>query len=72
MEYGKVYLMINVLDEFIQECLAITIDQKFKQKNVVNITVNLFILWWFPVFNCRDNSPEIVAQVLETNFYCQG
>ena len=45
---------------------------KIETKNVVNITENLFILQWFPAFICSDNSPEIVAQVLETSLYCQG
>ena len=61
---GKKYRMLNVVDEFTHECLAIHINRKLKAIDVIDVLSDLFILRGVPDYIRSDNGPEFVAKVL--------
>jgi len=61
---GRKYRMLNVIDEFTRECLAIRINRKLKSNDVIDLLSDLFILRGIPTHVRSDNGPEFVAQAL--------
>ena len=59
---GRKYRMLNVVDEFTHECLAIRINRKLKAINVIDVLSDLFILRGVPGHIRSDNGPEFVAK----------
>ena len=57
--------MLNVLDEFTHECLAIRVARKLKAIDVVDLLSNLFILRGVPAHVRSDNGPEFVAKAVQ-------
>ena len=57
--------MLNVLDEFTHECLAIRVARKLKAINVVDLLSDLFILRGVPAHVRSDNGPEFVAKAVQ-------
>ena len=45
---GRKYRMLNVLDEFTLECLAIRVDRNLKSTDVIDVLSDLFILRGVP------------------------
>ena len=45
---GRKYRMLNIIDEFTHECLAIRIDRKLKSVDVIDVLSDLFILRGVP------------------------
>jgi putative transposase len=41
---GRKYRMLNIIDEFTRECLAIRVDRRLKSSNVIDVLADLFIL----------------------------
>jgi len=60
---GRKYRILNVIDEFTHECLAIRIDRKLKAVDVIDVLSDLFILRGVPGHIRSDNGPEFVAKV---------
>lgn len=61
---GKRYRMLNVIDEFTLECLAIRVDRKLKGIDVIDVLSDLFILRGVPTHVRSDNGPEFVAKAV--------
>ena len=61
---GKKYRMLNVIDEFTRECLAIRINRKLKSADVIDVLSDLFIMRGIPTHVRSDNGPEFIAQAL--------
>ncbi len=59
---GRKFRMLNVVDEFTHECLAIRVARKLKATDVINVLSDLFILRGVPSHIRSDNGPEFVAQ----------
>ena len=57
--------MLNVIDEFTHECLAIRIDRKLKAVDVIDVLSDLFILRGVPGHIRSDNGPEFVAKAVQ-------
>ena len=53
--------MLNVIDEFTRECLAIRIDRKLNSTAVIDVLTDLFILRGVPGHVRSDNGPEFIA-----------
>ena len=53
--------MLNVIDEFTRECLAIRVARKLKAIDVIDVLSDLFILRGVPGHIRSDNGPEFVA-----------
>ena len=57
--------MLNVVDEFTHECLAIRVDRKLKTIDVIDVLSGLFILRGVPGHVRSDNGPEFVAKAVQ-------
>jgi transposase InsO family protein len=57
--------MLNVVDEFTHECLAIRVSRKLKAVDVIDVLSGLFILRGVPGHVRSDNGPEFVAKAMQ-------
>jgi putative transposase len=57
--------MLNMLDEFTHECLAIRVARKLKAIDVIDVLSDLFILRGIPGHIRSDNGPEFVAEAVQ-------
>lgn len=62
--------MLNIIDEFTHECLAIRIDRKLKSIDVIDVLSDLFVLRGVPEHIRSDNGPEFVAKVRAGMDHC--
>jgi transposase InsO family protein len=56
--------MLNVIDEFTRECIAIRIARQLKSTDVIDVLSDLFILRGIPGHIRSDNGPEFVAKAV--------
>ena len=56
--------MLDVVDEFPRECLAIRVDRKLNSTAVIDVLTGLFILRGVPGHVRSDNGPEFVAKAV--------
>ena len=61
---GRKFRMLNVIDEFTRECLAIRVDRRLKSTDVIDILSDLFILRGVPGHVRSDNGPEFIAKAV--------
>ena len=61
---GKAFRMLNILDEYTRECLAIRIKRKLNSTDVIDVLTDLFILRGVPDYIRSDNGPEFVAEAV--------
>ena len=62
---GRKFRMLNVIDEFTHECLAIRVARKLKATDVIDVLSDLFILRGVPSYIRSDNGPEFIAQAVQ-------
>jgi transposase InsO family protein len=62
---GRKYRMLNIIDEFTHECLAIRIDRKLNSTAVIDVLSDLFILRGVPEYVRSDNGPEFIARAVQ-------
>jgi len=62
---GRRYRMLNVIDEFTHECLAIRIDRKLNGADIIDVLSDLFILRGVPGYIRSDNGPEFLAKAVQ-------
>jgi len=62
---GRKIRMLNVVDEFTHECLAIRVARKLKATDVIDVLSDLFILRGVPSHIRSDNGPEFVAKAVQ-------
>ena len=62
---GRKFRLLNVIDEFSHECLAIRVDRKLKAIDVIDVLSDLFILRGVPGHIRSDNGPEFVAKAVQ-------
>jgi len=62
---GRKYRMLNIVDEFTHECLAIRIARKLKSTDVIDVLSDLYILRGVPEHVRSDNGPEFVAKAVQ-------
>jgi putative transposase len=63
---GRKVRILNVIDEFTHECLAIRVDRQLKAIDVIDVLADLFILRGVPTHIRSDNGPEFVAKAVQT------
>lgn len=61
---GRKFRMLNVIDEFTRECLAIRIDRKLNSTAVIDVLTDLFVLRGVPGHVRSDNGPEFIAKAV--------
>ena len=57
--------MLNLIDEFTHECLAIRVARQLKATDVIDVLSDLFILRGIPGHIRSDNGPEFVARSVQ-------
>ena len=62
---GRKYRMLNVIDEFTRECLAIRVSRKLKALDVIDVLSDLFSLRGVPGHVRSDNGPEFIAKAVQ-------
>ncbi len=62
---GRRFRLLNVLDGFTHECLAIRVGRKLKAADVIDALSDLFILRGVPARIRSDNGPEFVAETVQ-------
>jgi putative transposase len=62
---GRKVRLLNVIDEFTHECLAIRVDRKLKAIDVIDVLADLFILRGVPTHLRSDNGPEFGAKAVQ-------
>jgi putative transposase len=63
---GRKFRLLNVIDEFTHECLAIRVARKLKSTDVIDVLSDLFILRGVPAHIRSDNGPEFIAKSVQT------
>jgi transposase InsO family protein len=63
---GRKFRMLNVIDEFSRECLAIRVARKLKAADVIDVLCDLFILRGVPAHIRSDNGPEFIAKSVQS------
>ena len=56
--------MLNIIDEFTRECIAIRVNRRLKATVVIDVLSDLFILRGVPVHIRSDNGPKFIAKAL--------
>src|SRR5256885_655417 len=62
---GRKFRMLNIIDEFTHECLAIRVSRPLKSIDVIDLLSDLFILRGVPGHIRSDNGPEFVAKAVQ-------
>ena len=62
---GRKLRMLNVVDEFTRECLAIRVGRKLGSADVIDVLADLFIARGTPGFVRSDNGGEFVATAVK-------
>ena len=61
---GRKYRVLNVIDEFSREALAMRVDRKLNSMDVIDVLTDLFILRGPPAYVRSDNGPEFIARAV--------
>ena len=62
---GRKYRMLNVIDEFTHESLAIRVERRLNSIDVIDFLSDLFILRGVPGHVRSDNGPEFIAKAVQ-------
>ena len=61
---GGKFRMLNIIDEFTRECLAMRVNRKLNSVDVIDALSDLFILRGIPGHIRSDNGPEFIAHAV--------
>ena len=61
---GRKFRMLNIIDEFSRECLAMVPLRRFRSNDVIDVLADLFIEHGPPQHIRSDNGPEFVANAV--------
>jgi transposase InsO family protein len=61
---GRAFRILNVIDEYTRECLAMLIARKIKNQDVIDLLFHLFIFCGIPEHLRSDNGPEFTAKAV--------
>jgi transposase InsO family protein len=63
---GRKYRMLNVVDEFTRECIAIRVKRRLNSMEVIDVLSELFLARGVPGHIRSDNGPEFIAEAVRT------
>jgi putative transposase len=69
---GRKIRMLNIVDEYTRECLAIRVDRRLNSTSVIDVLTDLFILRGVPGHIRSDNGPEFVAKAVQAWIHAVG
>jgi len=61
---GRAFKILNIIDEYSRECLAILIARKIRNQDVIDLLFHLFIFRGMPEHIQSDNGPEFTARAV--------
>jgi len=61
---GRAFKILNIIDEYTRECLAMLVARKIKNQDVIDILFDLFIFRGIPEHIRSDNGPEFTAKAV--------
>lgn len=61
---GRTIKILNIIDEFSRECLAIRVSRKLNSLDVLETLADLFTVHGMPKYVRSDNGPEFIAKRL--------
>jgi putative transposase len=61
---GRAFKMLNIIDEYTRECLAILVARKVRNQDVIDLLFHLFIFRGIPKHIRSDNGPEFTAKAV--------
>jgi transposase InsO family protein len=69
---GRPLKLLNVVDEFTRECLAIEVARKQSSKDILRSLAGLMLKHGVPKHTRSDNGPEFVAKAVRDSIYPTG
>jgi transposase InsO family protein len=61
---GRAFRILNIIDEYTRECLAILVNRHIKSQDVIDQLFELFIFRGLPEHIRSDNGPEFAAKAV--------
>jgi putative transposase len=61
---GRAFKILNIIDEYTRECLAILVARKITNQEVIDLLFNMFIFRGIPEHIRSDNGPEFTARAI--------
>ena len=61
---GRAFKILNIIDEYSRECLAILVARKITNQDVIDLLFHLFIFCGIPEHIRSDNGPEFTAKAI--------
>jgi len=61
---GRPFKILNIIDEYTRECLAILVARKIRNQDVIDLLFHLFIFRGIPEHIRSDNGPEFTAKAI--------
>ncbi len=61
---GRKFRLLNIIDEYTRECLAIRIDRKMTASSVIDTLADIFIQRGTPEYIRSDNGSEFIADII--------
>jgi putative transposase len=61
---GRAFKILNIIDEYTRECLAMLIARKINNQDVIDLLFHLFIFRGIPEHIRSDNGPEFTARAI--------
>jgi putative transposase len=62
---GRKIRMLNIVDEFTREAMAIRVSRRLNSSDVIDVLSDLFILRGVPAHIRSDNGPEFIAKAVQ-------
>jgi putative transposase len=62
---GRKIRMLNIVDEFTRESMAIRVSRRLNSSDVIDVLSDLFILRGVPAHIRSDNGPEFIAKAVQ-------
>jgi transposase InsO family protein len=61
---GRAFKILNIIDEYTRECLAIMVERRITSEDVIDQLFNLFVFRGVPEHIRSDNGPEFTAKAV--------
>ena len=61
---GRTFKILNIIDEYARECLAVMVARKIRNQDVIDLLFHLFIFRGIPEHIRSDNGPEFTAKAI--------
>jgi transposase InsO family protein len=61
---GRAFRMLNIIDEYTRECLAMLVKRQIKAQDVIDQLFELFVFRGLPEHIRSDNGPEFAAKAV--------